>query len=144
MKTLLKHQAIYIISLFFVAILQLMPLQVCASPLAGNTEQVERMRNLLGLMQDFINVVDAVHEMASDSEKAAIHQMHEIEEIHKKRKQPEMAIKLFRSILQKTDNQTIRNAAYMRIGDLLKNTGRPEMAIQAYEKALMENISQSR
>jgi tetratricopeptide (TPR) repeat protein len=133
-----------IIAMIFIAILQLSPLQVSATPSAGDTEQVERLRSLLGLMQDFMNVIDAVHDMAKNPEKAAIHQMHEIEEIQKKRKQPELAIKLFRSILEKTDNQTIRNAAYMRIGDLLKKTGNPEMAVQTYEKALMENIGKMR
>jgi tetratricopeptide (TPR) repeat protein len=131
-------------AIIFIAIVQLSPLQVSAAPSAGNTEQVERLRNLLGLMQDFMNVIDAVHDMAKNPEKAAIHQMHEIEEIHKTRKQPELAIKLFRSVLEKTDNQTIRNAAYMRIGDLLKNSGQPDMAVQAYEKALMENIGKMR
>ena len=133
-----------IIAIIFIAILQLNPLQVSAAPSANNTEQVERLRSLLGLMQDFMTVIDAVHDMAKNPEKAAIHQMHEIEEIQKKRKQPELAIKLFRSILEKTDNQTIRNAAYMRIGDLLKKTGNPETAVQTYEKALMENIRKMR
>lgn len=133
-----------ITAMIFIAVLQLSPLQVSAAPSAGNTEQVERLRSLLGVMQDFMNVIDAVHNMAKNPEKAAIHQMHEIEEIHKKRKQPELAIKLFRSVLEKTDNQTIRNAAYMRIGDLLKNSGQSDMAIQAYEKALMENIGKMR
>ena len=130
--------------MIFIAILQLSPQQVSAAPSAGNTEQVERLRSLLGLMQDFMTVINAVHDMAKSPEKAAIHQMHEIEEIHKTRKQPELAIKLFRSVLEKTDNQTIRNAAYMRIGDLLKNSGQADKAVQAYEQALMENISKMR
>ena len=135
---------IWITSILIIAGLQLAPVHVSAAPASGNTKQIEQMRNFLGLMQDFIKVVDAVHSMASDPEKAAIHQMHEIEEIHKKRQQPEMAIELFRSILDGTDNQTIRNAAYMRLGDLLKNSGQADKAVQAYEKALRENIRKLR
>ncbi len=139
------HNNAYIrIAAILLFILPLVPLQVSAAPAAGSSEQVERMRNFLGLMQDFINVVDAVHSMADNPEKAAIHQMHEIEEIHKKRKEPELAIELFRRILDKTDNQTIRNAAYMRLGDLLKNTGQSDKAVQEYEKALIENIGKTR
>jgi len=133
-----------IIATCFLALLQLSPTQVSAAPSAGKPEQVERMRDFLGLMKDFINIIESIHALADNPEKAAIHQMHEIEEIHKNRKQPELAIELFESILKKTDNQTIRNATYMRLGDLLKKTGQSGKAVKVFEKALMENIQKTR
>lgn len=144
MNYLILKQKKAIMATCLLALLQLSPLQVSAAPSAGDPEQVERMRDFLGLMKDFINIIESVHALAANPEKAAIHQMHEIEEIHKNHKQPELAIELFETILKKTDNQTIRNATYMRLGDLLKKTGQSDKAVRVFEKALMENIQKAR
>jgi len=114
-----------------------------AEPESERLEHIERMRTFIGLIQDFMNVVDAVHGMTDDPEKAAIYQMHQIEEIYKKKGQTDRAINLFKDILKQTDNQSIRNAAYMRLGDLYKKTNHPK-ALELYEDALQENIKRAR
>ncbi|HEC29478.1 MAG TPA: hypothetical protein ENI65_07825 [Gammaproteobacteria bacterium] len=117
------------------------PVQVSAAPPEPEqTEQLQRMRTLIGLLQDFMNVIESVHAMSDNPEKAAIYQMYKIEEIYKARGQSKRAIKLFQNILNKTDNLAIRNAVYMRLGDLQKNH-RNNDALEIYEQALKENIN---
>ncbi|VAX06071.1 hypothetical protein MNBD_GAMMA26-902, partial [hydrothermal vent metagenome] len=47
-------------------------------------DQLTQMRNTLGVMQNFFSIINSMHEVASDSEKAAIYQMHEMQEIYKR------------------------------------------------------------
>ena len=118
--------------------------QVTAAP--PTTEQVEhlqRMRTFIGLLQDFMNVVDSVHTISGNPEKAAIYQMYKIEEIYKARGQTDKAITLFQSLLKKTGNLAIRNAIHMRLGDLQKNH-RGNDALEMFEQALNENINRAK
>lgn len=106
-------------------------------------KHIERVRTYIALIQDFMNVVDSVHTMTDDPEKAAIYQMHKIEEIYKARGETDRAIELFKNILKQTKNQSIRNAVYMRLGDLYKD-GNSAKALELYETSLQENIKLAR
>lgn len=106
-------------------------------------KHIERVRTYIALIQDFMNVVDSVHTMTNNPEKAAIYQMHKIEEIYKKRGETDRAIELFKNILKQTKNQSIRNAVYMRLGDLYKD-GNNAKALELYETGLQENIKLAR
>jgi len=134
---------ISIISLLSLVLL-IVPFQVNAAPSANDKiEHIKRVRTFIALIQDFMNVVDSVHTMTDNPEKAAIYHMHKIEEIYKGRGQSDKAIKLFNNILQQTNNQSIRNAVYMRLGELY-NKNEKTKALELYEKALLENIKLAR
>ena len=138
-----QTKSITLISILFMVLL-FASFQSNAAPTAADRiEHIERVRTFIALIQDFMNVVDSVHTMTDNPEKAAIYQMHKIEEIYKARGETDRAIKLFNNILKQTDNQSIRNAVYMRLGELY-NKNEKTRALELYEKALQENIKLAR
>ena len=114
-----------------------------AAPLpatAQDFEQIEKMGVFLDLMQDFFGIIDSMHAVSDDPEKAAIFQLHKIEEIYKERGERAKAVEVFQQVLKETNNPTIRNAAYFMLGDALKETGRKDEAVKVLEEALKENL----
>ncbi len=75
-----------------------------------------------------------------DPEMAAILQMQKIQEAYEDSGNKALAQDVFRRVLAESDNQTIRNAAYLMLGDSLKETGRTEEAVEVYQRALAENV----
>ena len=47
-----------------------------------------------------------------------------------------------RAVLSDTDNQTIRNAAYMMMSETLKEAGRTDEALALLQQGLKENVRQ--
>jgi len=114
------------------------------SATAQDFEQIEKMGVFLDLMQDFFGIIDSMHAVSADPEKAAIFQLHKIEEIYKERGERAKAVQVFEQVLEETTNPTIRNAAHFMLGDALKETGRKDEAVKVLERALKENLRHAR
>lgn len=110
------------------------------SATAQDFEQVQKMGAFLDLMQDFFGIIDSMHAVSDDPEKAAIFQLHKIEEIYKERGERAKAVAVFEQVLEETTNTTIRNAAHFMLGDALKETGHKDEAVKVLERALKENL----
>lgn len=107
-------------------------------------EDLEKMQQFLGIMTSYFDIIESTYDINSDAEKAAIFQMQKIQEVYENRGEKARAIGVFQQVLKETDNPTIRNAAYMLLGDALKETGRADEAIRILQEGLRENINNAK
>ncbi len=111
-----------------------------ASTQAAQAEDLDRMRQFMGVMEDYYGIIDAVHAVASDSEKSAILQLQKIEEFYKERGDRAEAIAILRDVFERTGSATVRNAAAMMLADALNETGRASDAVEILKAALENNM----
>jgi len=117
-----------------------------ALPLVASAQapqDLARMQQLLNIMENYFSIIESTYEVNADSERAAILQMQKIQEVYEQRGEKARAADVFRRVLEDSENRTIRNAAYMFLGDLLKETGNADQAIELLQRGLDENISDS-
>lgn len=108
---------------------------------AQEQEKLELMQTFLSIMTDYFEIIESTHGIASDPEKAAIMQMQKIQEVYEQRGEKARSVDVLKQVLQDSNNTTIRNAAYMLLGDTLKDTGRADEAIELLRQGLNENIA---
>ncbi len=126
-------------AILLVVVLAVTPAAVWAQDDWQNRE-LERMQTFLNLMDSFFGIIENMHEVSSDAERAAVFQLYKIEEIYKERGERARAIEVFRQVLDETQNPAIRNAAYILLGEALKETGRADEAVDTLQQALRENL----
>ncbi len=114
------------------------PLGAQQLPYAERAEQVQRV---MGLMQDFYDLIERIHEVSADREKAAILQLHEIQESFKRRSNLQGVIPVYERVLASTANPTLRNVVHLKLAETLAAVGRADEAVQALNRALDENLS---
>lgn len=107
---------------------------------AQSQDDLALMQTFLEIMTDYYDLIEATHEISSDSEKAAILQMSKIQEVYEERGEKARSTVVLRDVLAQSSNQTIRNAAYMLLGDTLKESGRTDEALELLRQGLEENI----
>ena len=107
---------------------------------AQEQENLELMQTFLSIMTDYFQIIESTHDIASDPEKAAIMQMQKIQEVYEQRGEKARSTDVLKQVLADSNNTTIRNAAYMLLGDTLKETGRADEAIELLRQGLNENI----
>ncbi len=107
---------------------------------AQNLDEIQLMQTFLDIVTQYYAVIEATYDISSDSEKAAILQMQKIQEVYEQRGDKAQSVEVLREVLENTDNQTIRNAAYVILGDTLKESGRASEAIEILRRGLEENI----
>jgi tetratricopeptide (TPR) repeat protein len=108
---------------------------------AQDQDKLELMQTFLSIMTDYFEIIESTHDISSDPEKAAIMQMQKIQEVYEQRGEKARSTEVLKQVLQDTDNTAIRNAAYMLLGDTLKDTGRADEAIELLRQGLNENIA---
>ncbi|NNF60848.1 MAG: hypothetical protein HKO55_05830 [Gammaproteobacteria bacterium] len=102
--------------------------------------ELAQMDMFLSLMQQFFGIIESMHEVASDPEKSAIFQLHKIQEAYEERGEKPRTAVVMRRVLEETDNTTIRAATYLMLGDLLKENGRSDEAIEVLRRGLDESL----
>lgn len=107
---------------------------------AQEIENLELMQTFLQIMTDYYEIIEATYDVASEPEKAAIMQMQKIQEVYEQRGEKARSTDVLKQVLENSSNPTIRNAAYIMLGDTLKETGRADEAIQLLRQGLEENI----
>lgn len=103
-------------------------------------EQIEQMRQFIGLMEGYYSIIDGVHAIASNADKSAILQLQKIEEIYKQRGDRAQAIEVLRDAMAKTSSATVRNAASIMLADALNETGQASEAVEVLRQALEANL----
>lgn len=127
---------------------RLLPLGLCLAALlavapsakAQSQEDLALMQTFLSIMTDYFEIIESTYDVASDPEKAAIMQMQKIQEVYEERGEKARSAEVLRQVLEDSNNTTIRNAAYMLLGDTLKETGRADEALKFLRQGLDENI----
>ena len=107
---------------------------------AQDLDELATMQTFLEIMDSYFGIIESTWEVSTSAEKAAIMQMQKIREIHEDRGEKAKAAGMLREVLETSRNQTIRNAAYMLLGDTLKETGRSDEALEVLSRGLRENI----
>ena len=108
---------------------------------AQEMENLELMQTFLAIMSDYFEIIESTYEVSSSPEKSAIMQMQKIQEVYEQRGEKARSTDVLRQVLEDSSNPTIRNAAYMLLGDTLKETGRADEALQLLRQGLDENIA---
>ncbi len=116
---------------------------LAASPVsqAQGLAELELMQTFLEIMTDYFEIIESTHEISGDAEKAAIMQMMKIQEVYEAQGNKVGSVELLQTVISQTRNPAIRNAAYMMIGDTLKDAGRTDEALKTLREALDENIA---
>ena len=127
----------------FVSVTATLLLAVAPVSHAQSQDDLALMQTFLNIMTDYLQIIDATHGIVSDSEKAAIMQMQKIQEAFEERGEKARVADVLRDVLKDSRNPAIRNAAYVMLGDILKETGRTDEAIQLLREGLNENINAS-
>ncbi len=114
-----------------------------AAPGAHAQEQrdLELMQTFLSIMADYFKIIESTYDISSNPEKAAIMQMQKIQEVYDERGEKARSADVLKQVLEDSNNTTIRNAAYMLLGDTLKDTGRADEALLLLQQGLDENIA---
>ncbi len=105
-----------------------------------DSQQLQQMQQFVDLMNGFFEIIDSTYVISADAEKSAIFQMHKIKEAYEESGQHEKIVPTFEEILRDTSNATIRNGAYLMLGDALKESGQHNKAIELLKQGLKENI----
>jgi hypothetical protein len=103
-------------------------------------ERVERMQERLNILERYLTVVESVHSIADDPEKAVVFQLQQLEDMYRKQRDPQKIISLYQNILKDTGNQTVRNVATMKLVQILKRVGRESEAEELTRKSMEENL----
>ncbi len=107
---------------------------------AQSIDDLALMQTFLEIMEDYFGIIESTHEVASNPEMAAIMQMQKIQEVYAERGNKAESVEVLLQVLEDSNNQTIRNAAYLMLGDTLKETGRADDALEYLQQGLAENI----
>ncbi len=115
-------------------------LAVAPGARAQSQDDLELMQTFLNIMTDYFEIIESTYDVSSNPEKAAIMQMQKIQEVYEERGEKARSVEVLQKVLDDSDNVTIRNAAYMLLGDTLKESGRADEALQYLRRGLDENI----
>jgi len=115
-------------------------LAVAPAANAQRPEDLQLMQTFLNIMTDYFEIIRSTHDIAADPEKAAIMQMQKIQEVYEERGEKARSVAVLQDVLEDSNNPTIRNAAYIMLGDTLKETGRADEALEYLRRGLDENI----
>ena len=110
---------------------------------AQSQDDLQLMQTFLNIMTDYLQIIESTHVIVSDSEKAAILQMQKIQEAYEERGEKARVADVLRDVLETSRNESVRAAAYVMLGDILKETGRTDEAVQVLREGLAESISAS-
>jgi len=130
----------YSVKTFAISITAAMLLVAAPQARAQSPDDLALMQTFLEIMTDYYEIIEATHEIAANSEKSAILQMSKIQEVYEERGEKARSTDVLKKVLADSNNQAIRNAAYMMLGDTLKETGRADEALELLQKGLDENI----
>lgn len=107
-----------------------------------NTD-MESIQQYLGwtqLLKDSYDIVEDTRDIAKDSELTTILQLQKIGDIYRATGESKKLIDTLEYILKKSQNQTIRNAAYHLLSDRLRDLGEYDKSLEVLKQGLEENL----
>ena len=127
----------------FVSIAATLLLATAPTANAQSQDDLALMQTFLSIMTDYLQIIESTHVIVSDSEKAAILQMQKIQEAYEERGEKARVADVLRNVLETSRNDAVRATAYVMLGDILKETGRTDEAVQVLREGLNESINAS-
>lgn len=111
---------------------------------AQSPQELETIGSFLDLMNKYFDLMSAMHEAASDPERAAILQLHKIQEVFEDSGNKADVEPVLRKVMTESNNATIRAAASLMLGELLKETGRTRDAVEVLSQGLEDSLRRAR
>ncbi len=139
----MKRNNLSIISTFaLIALMMLSPTGAISAPFddEGNFDRAERMQMRLKVIERYLSIVESIHSISDDSEKTVLYQLQQLEDIYKKQRDPAKIVTLYQDVLKNTSNQTVRNAATMKLTQIYKRLGKDDAAEDLARSSLNENL----
>jgi len=127
-----------------IVLLSILPYTSSIYAEANVPPEIEKMHSFLELMHKFYGIVESMNRTSADPTQAAIMQMFKIQEIYEQKGNKADSAKIFRQVLETSDNPTLRNAATLMLGDILKDSGQKDEAIAILKNGLVENIKRAK
>ena len=125
------------------SVLMLLPISVMSAPFDEDDSfggRAERMQMQLKVIERYLGIVESIHSISDNSEKTVLFQLQQLEDIYKKQRDPAKIVALYQDVLKTTSNQTIRNAATMKLTQIYKRLGKNEAAEDLARSSLDENL----
>lgn len=94
----------------------------------------------LNIMRQYLSVIESVHAIADDPEKTVLMTLQQMEEQYKKRNEYNKIIAMYKNVLSKNSSQTLRNIAYMKLGEIYRRTGNDAESMNLLNQSLQENM----
>lgn len=107
---------------------------------AQSADDLRTMQTFLDIMTSYFQIIESSHAISSDHEKSAIMHMQKIQEVYEERGEKIRAADVLREVLEESRNPTIRSAANLMLGDILKESGRADEALEVLRRGLDENV----
>ncbi len=129
------------------ALARLVVLAVLAAPLPAWSDQaadLAAMQQFIEVMQGYYGIIDQIHDVASDPDKAAIQQLQKIDEFYKNRGDRAASIEVIQRVVDTASSAAVRNAAVIMLADALNETGKTSQAIEALTAAMERNLQPAR
>ena len=118
-------------------------ISVTVAPVSTAAADINQMSQFVGLMQNFFVLMDSMYEAASNPEHAALLQMNSLEDLYKASGNLREMVVVYRDIIEKSTNPTVRRLERMRLADALKETGQMTEAIEVLKHAINETVEQA-
>ncbi|WP_455375034.1 hypothetical protein [Kaarinaea lacus] len=130
------------VAIALTAFLMLSPISAMSAPFDddGNFDRAERMQMRLKVVERYLGIVESIHSISDDSEKTVLYQLQQLEDIYKKQRDPAKIVTLYQDVLKNTSNQTVRNAATMKLTQIYKRLGKDQAAEDLARNSLNENL----
>ena len=109
----------------------------------AQAEDLDDMVRFVDLMNNFFTLMDAMYAAASNPEHAALLQMNSLEDIYKETGNLRQMVVVYRDVIDKSANPTVRRLARMRLADALKESGQADKAIDVLREAIAESVEQA-
>jgi len=136
----MNHQPC-VITAFVLAVM--MPPVVGFSPAAAAgrepSPEVLAMQDFMDLMEQYIVLTEQFQHISADGERAAGFAVFQLKDLYQETKGSDEAIQLFKDLLKKTENTTIRNLISLQLAEMLKDRGRQDEAIQVLTQVVLDN-----
>lgn len=106
-------------------------------------QEFNDMIQFVDLMNEFFVLMDSMYAAASNPEHAALLQMNSLEDIYKETGNLREMLDVYREVINKSWNATVRRLARMRLADALKESGQKGEAIEVLREAIDESAQQA-
>jgi predicted negative regulator of RcsB-dependent stress response len=116
---------------------------VLCCPLAARADEASelaQMQQFIEVMQGYYEIIDRIHAIASDREKATIQQLQKIDELYKNRGDRAASIKVMQRVIGSSQSETVRNAVAIMLADALNETGRTDQAIELLDNSITRSL----
>jgi predicted negative regulator of RcsB-dependent stress response len=101
--------------------------------------EVLAMQDFMDLMEQYIVLTEQFQHISADGERAAGFAVFQLKDLCQETKGSDEAIKLFKNLLKKTENNTIQNLISLQLAEMLKDRGRRDEAIQVLTQVVLDN-----